>query len=49
MSDIPTELPFLRDLENPSQLPVHEVLMSLSYEFLKFPRCLYFRGQEIHF
>ena len=36
IADISTELPCLRDLENPSQLPVREVLMILSYEFLKF-------------
>ena len=26
ISDIPTELPYLGDLENPGQLPVQEVL-----------------------
>ena len=26
ISDIPTELPYFGDLENPGQLPVHEVL-----------------------
>ena len=36
IADIPTELQCLNDLENPSQLPVWEVLMILSYEFLKF-------------
>ena len=36
IADIPTELPCLSDLENPSQLPVREVLMILSYKFLKF-------------
>ena len=36
IADISTELPCLRDLENPSRLPVREVLMILSYEFLKF-------------
>ena len=36
IADISTELPCLRDLENPSHLPVWEVLMILSYEFLKF-------------
>ena len=46
--DIPTELPRLSDLENPSQLPVWEVLMILSYEFLKFLHYLCFRGQGIH-
>ena len=32
----PTELPCSGDLENPGQLPVQEVLMILSYKFLKF-------------
>ena len=36
IADIPFELPCLSDLENPSQLPVREVLMILSYKFLKF-------------
>ena len=36
IADISTELPCLRDLENPSQLPVREVLMILSHEILKF-------------
>ena len=35
IADISTELPCLRDLENPSQLPVREVLMILSYEFFE--------------
>ena len=35
ITDISTELPCLRDLENPSQLPVREVLMILSYEFCR--------------
>ena len=48
ISDIPTELPCSGDLENPGQLPVQEVLMILSYEFLKFPQYLCFRGQGIH-
>ena len=30
IADISTELPCLRDLENPSQLPVREILMTLS-------------------
>ena len=30
IADISTELPYLRDLENPSQLTVREVLMILS-------------------
>ena len=34
--DISTELPFSGDLKNPGQLPVHSVLMILSYGFLKF-------------
>ena len=29
-ADIPTKLPCLSDLENPSQLPVRKVLMILS-------------------
>ena len=33
IADISTELPCLCDLENPSQLPVREVLMILSNEF----------------
>ena len=41
-----TELPCLRDLENPSQLPVREVLMILSYEFLKFLHYSCFRVRE---
>ena len=36
IADIPTELSCLSDLENPSQLPVREVLMILSYKFSKF-------------
>ena len=36
IADIFTERLCLRDLENPNQLPVREVLMILSYEFLKF-------------
>ena len=36
IADIPTEPRCLSDLENPSQLPVEEVLMILSYKFLKF-------------
>ena len=44
IADIPTELPCLDDLENPGQLPVQEVLMILSYEFLKFFQHLCFRG-----
>ena len=36
IADILTELTCLSDLENPSQLPVREVLMILSYKFLKF-------------
>ena len=48
IADIPTELPCLSDLENPSQLPVREVLMILPYEFLKFSHYSCFRGQGIH-
>ena len=48
IADIPTELPCLSDLETPSQLPVREVLMILSYEFLKFSHYPCFRGQGIH-
>ena len=36
IADIPTELPCLSDLENPSQLPVREVLMILLYKFFQF-------------
>ena len=35
-------------LDNPSQLPVWEVLMILSYEFLKFSHYSCFRDQGIH-
>ena len=48
IADISTELSCLRDLENPSQLPVREVLMILSYEFLKFSHYSCFLGQGIH-
>ena len=48
IADISTELPCLRDLENPSQLPVREVLMILSYEFLKCSHYSCFLGQGIH-
>ena len=47
-ADIPTELPRLSDLENPSQLPVRKVLMVLSYKLLKFTDFSYFRGKGIH-
>ena len=47
-ADIPTELPCLSDLENPSQLPVRKVLMILSYKLLKFSDYSCFRGQGIH-
>ena len=47
-ADTPTELPCLRDLENTSQLPVREVLMILSCEFLKFSHHSCFLGQGIH-
>ena len=46
--DILTELRCLSDLDNPSQLPVWEVLMILSYEFLKFSHYSCFRGQGIY-
>ena len=48
IADISTELPCLRDLENPSQLPVREVLMILSYEFSKFSYYSCLLGQGIH-
>ena len=48
IADIPTELQCLSDLENPSQLSVREVLMTLSYEFLKFLFYSCFRCQGIH-
>ena len=48
IAGISAELPCLRDLENPSQLPVREVLMILSYEFLKFSHYSCFPGQGIH-
>ena len=48
IADISTELPCLCDLENPSQLPVREVLIILSYEFLKFLQYSCFLGQGIH-
>ena len=41
ISDIPTELPCLGDLENPDQLPVQEVLEGTD-EFLKFLHYLFF-------
>ena len=48
ISDIPPELPCFGDLENPGQLPVQEVLMILSYEFLTFLHYSCFRGRRIH-
>ena len=48
IAGIPTELPCLGDLENLGQLSVQEVLMILSYEFLKLLQYLCFRGQRIH-
>jgi uncharacterized membrane protein YhaH (DUF805 family) len=48
ISDIPAELTCSGDLENLDQLPVQEVLMILSYKFLKFLQYLCFRGQGIH-
>ena len=47
-ADIPTELPCLSDLENPSQLPVLKVLMILTHKLLKFSDYSCFRGQGIH-
>ena len=46
--DILTELRCLIDLENPSQLPVWEVLVILSYKFLKISHYSCFWGQGIH-
>ena len=46
--DIPTELPCLSDLENPSQLRVRKVLMILSYKLFKLSDYSCFRGQGIH-
>ena len=43
-----TELQCLIDLENPSQLPVWEVLGILSYKFFKFSHYSCFWGQGIH-
>ena len=37
------------DLENPVQLPVQEVLIILSYKFLKFHHYLCFRGRGMYF
>ena len=48
ISDLPNEQPFFDDLEIPGQLPVQEVLMILSYKFLKFLHYLCFWGQGIH-
>ena len=48
IADIPIELSCLSDLENPSQLPVREVLVILSYKFLKFSHYSCFRVQGIH-
>ena len=48
ISDIATELLCSGVPENPGQLPVQEVLMILSYEFLKFLQYLCFRGQGIY-
>ena len=46
--DIHSELRYLIDLENPSKLPVWEVLVILSYKFLKFSHYSCFWGQGIH-
>ena len=48
IADFPTELLGSGDLENPSQLPVQEVLMIPSYKFWKFLHYLCFLGQGIH-
>ena len=48
IADISTELPCLHDLENLSKLPVREVLMILSYDFLKFSHYSCFLGKGIH-
>ena len=44
--DIPTELQCLSDLENPSKLPVWEVLVILTYKFLKFSHYYVFEVRE---
>ena len=46
--DISTGLPCSVDLENRDQLPVLEVLMILSYKFLKFLQYSCSQGQGIH-
>ena len=43
--DILTELRCLSDLDNPSQLPVWEVLIILSHEYFKFSNYSCFWGQ----
>ena len=48
IADMFTDLPCLRNLENLSKLPVREVLMILSYEFLKFSHYSCFLDQGIH-
>ena len=48
IADIPTELRCWGVLENLSQLPVWEVLVILSYKFLKFLHYSCFWGQRIH-
>ena len=46
IADIPTELPCSGDLENPGQLPVQQVLMIVSYEFLKFLQYYVFKVKK---
>ena len=46
--DILSELRCLSDLYNASQLPVGEVQMILSYEFLKFSHYSCFRDKGFH-
>ena len=45
-ADIPIELPYLSDLENP--LPVGKVLVILSYKFLNFSHYSCSQGQGIY-
>ena len=48
LSGVPTELLCSGVSDNSGKLPVQEVLIILSYEFLKFLHYLSFRGQWIH-
>ena len=48
IADIPTKLTCSGDLENLGQFPLQEVLMILSYGFLKFLYYLCFQGRGIH-